>query len=99
MPCDCIRTMNTRVAERNGHLVTTLFGTPRAVIGSEKIDSRKRGRPPGAIASFCPFCGAPYEKSSDAPTPETTPPVTPPRTPEDGRRPATPEDGQPVTTR
>ena len=39
------------------------------------------------------------------PAPETpTPPkpaspVPPPRTPEDGRRPATPEDGQPVTTR
>lgn len=68
--CDCIKTMNSRLAESNGHLITTLFGTPRAVIGSVKVDSKKRGQPPAAIASFCPFCGEAYEAPKARATPE-----------------------------
>lgn len=59
--CDCIQTMNARLRdEHNGVLITTLFGNPRAVIGTEKLDSKRRGKPPVAIASFCPFCGDRY---------------------------------------
>lgn len=68
--CDCIKTMNDRLAESNGLLITTLFGTPRAVIGSHKIDSKKRGQPPCAIASYCPFCGGAYEAPKARATPE-----------------------------
>jgi len=68
--CDCIETMNSRLAESNGLLITTLFGTPRAVIGSHKIDSKKRGQPPCAIASYCPFCGGAYEAPKARATPE-----------------------------
>ncbi len=99
MACACIQAMNARLAEQNGRLVTTLFGTPRVVIGSEKIDSKKRGRPPAAIASFCPFCGTAYDPPTPAQPPSPISPVTPPRTPEDGLRPSTPEGGSPVTTR
>lgn len=68
--CDCIKTMNNRLAETNGHLITTLFGTPRAVIGSVKVDRKKRGQPPVAIASFCPFCGEAYEAPKARATPD-----------------------------
>lgn len=62
--CDCIAKMNERLREHNGVLVTTLFGTPKAVIGTEKLDSKKRQRPPVTIASFCPYCGEEYAKAT-----------------------------------
>ena len=61
MACTCINDMNARLADHNGCLVTTIFGVPKAVIGSEKVDSKKRGKPPVAIATFCPFCGVRYQ--------------------------------------
>lgn len=76
MACGCINMMNGRLAEHNGQLVTTLFGTPKAVIGSEKIISKKRGQPPVAIASYCPFCGVKYDTAEDGQLPAT---------PEDGQ--------------
>ncbi len=61
MACNCIADINADIGPKhNAILVTTLFGEPRAVIGTEKVDSRKRGKPPVMLASFCPFCGLKY---------------------------------------
>jgi hypothetical protein len=59
--CDCISEINAQMGEQhNAVLVTTLFGEQKAVINTEKRDSRKRGKTPVMIASFCPFCGEKY---------------------------------------
>lgn len=61
MACDCIDDINTRIGEsHNAILVTTLFGTPKAVIGTVKLDGKKRGKTPHMLATFCPFCGERY---------------------------------------
>jgi len=93
MACNCITDVNRKLADHNSQIVCTLFGQPsRCVIETTKLDPKKRGRPQAMLASFCPFCGAAYRPA----------PAQPPlrfQTPEDGQRPATPEDGQPVQTR
>ncbi len=59
--CDCIESISkTLREEHNALMVCTLFSPQKAVIGTEKIDSKKRSRPPMLIASFCPFCGVKY---------------------------------------
>jgi hypothetical protein len=59
--CDCIKQINEQIgAEHNAILVTTLFGTMKAVIDTEKLDSKKRGKPPVMLATYCPFCGTKY---------------------------------------
>lgn len=64
--CDCIKTTNELLAkEHNGELVVTLFGNPqRTSIEVQKLDSKKRVKPPRLIASYCPFCGEKYVKES-----------------------------------
>lgn len=64
--CDCISEFNAKLREHNAVMVTTLFGTQKAVINTEKLDSKKRGRPPVVIATFCPFCAEPYEAPDHA---------------------------------
>lgn len=65
MACTCIKDLNEKLAEHNAVLVTTILGMPSvAVIGTVKLDSKKRGKPPVMLASFCPFCGAAYEDAS-----------------------------------
>lgn len=67
--CDCIAETNKLLAEHNGTLVTTLFGNPqRCTVGTDKADSKKRGRAPFMLASFCPFCGEKYAKAESSPS-------------------------------
>lgn len=64
MGCACISDVNNKLAEHNAGLVTTLFAAPkRVVIGTNKVDSKKRGKPPYMLATFCPFCGEKYVKN------------------------------------
>lgn len=61
MACECISKINGEIGpSRNAVLVTTLFGEQKAVIGTVKLDSTKRGKPPVMLATFCPFCGGAY---------------------------------------
>lgn len=65
--CDCISTVNEQLREQNAMLVFTLFGKPnRVVIATDKVDSKKRGRAPSMLASFCPFCGEAYSPDTPA---------------------------------
>lgn len=64
MNCDCMANMNERLAEHNTRLVPSFsftFGDTKTwttvSIQTEKIDTKKRGRPFAALATFCPFCG------------------------------------------
>lgn len=64
MSCDCINHVNGLLSEQNTQLVATIFGEPRkVVVETVKIDSKKRGRPPAMLASYCPFCGEEYAKA------------------------------------
>lgn len=59
--CDCIKTTNAMLREHNCHLVSTMFSKPEVVVvETVKIDSKKRGKPPLVLASYCPFCGEKY---------------------------------------
>lgn len=61
MACDCISKCNNVLAPHNSALVTTLLTNPeRVAIDTNKVDSKKRGRPARMIATFCPFCGERY---------------------------------------
>jgi rubredoxin len=67
--CSCIEDVNRDLAEHNAVLVTTLFREPNvAVIGTEKRDSKKRGRPPAMLATYCPFCGLAYDAKQPLPS-------------------------------
>lgn len=68
MTCTCIEEMDLKLAEHNTRLQVT-FGFPRdgspsytrPFLGTEKIESRKRGGPALALPTYCPFCGAKYD--------------------------------------
>jgi hypothetical protein len=67
--CNCIDLINQQLKDRNTRIYTPIFWDPKenlyskqaALIVTEKIDSHKRGQPSRLIASFCPFCGKPYQ--------------------------------------
>jgi len=64
--CDCIQKTNEMLREHNARLVSTMFRNPDVVIvTTEKIDSKKRGKPPIMLASNCPFCGENYAKPGE----------------------------------
>jgi len=53
--------------EHNVRLVSTMFSKPEVVVvETAKIDTKKRGRPPVMLASFCPFCGEKYDHKTEA---------------------------------
>lgn len=64
--CDCIKSMNEKLAVMNGRLTIT-FGFPHdaglsqayPTIEVEKIKPRGQ-RPPIALPTYCPFCGEKY---------------------------------------
>lgn len=65
--CDCIQQTNNMLKEHNVRLVSTMFSKPEVVVvETAKIDTKKRGRPPVMLASFCPFCGEEYTYKSEA---------------------------------
>ncbi|QDH34006.1 hypothetical protein [Porphyrobacter sp. YT40] len=68
--------MNAKLADHNTKLGLT-FGWKRdgstftrPHIETEKIEKRVRKGPVIAVASFCPFCGEPYEPQPAAPKPQ-----------------------------
>ena len=64
MSHDCFKQFDEALAPHNGRLAFALQVTEsmglqtRLLIGTEKIDKKKRKPVPHAVASFCPFCGA-----------------------------------------
>jgi hypothetical protein len=67
--CECVENVNEKMAEagqnqriaasfglREGHFVA------RAVIETERVDSKRRNRPPRLVATYCPFCGQEYPR-------------------------------------
>lgn len=68
MACTCVETTSKEYRENhNGNLITTLFEPQRVVLATEKFESRKRGRPPALLATFCPFCGTRYVPADQEP--------------------------------
>lgn len=67
--CTCIAEMNARLADHNGGLVCTLFGSPqRVAVEVYQLETgRGKKRPPKAIASYCPFCGTSYDQNPALP--------------------------------
>lgn len=61
MRCECIETVNAELAPRNTKIVIPMFGPQRPFVETCKLDDKKRGKPVGLFASFCPFCGVKYE--------------------------------------
>jgi thiol-disulfide isomerase/thioredoxin len=56
--CNCNQELDELLKEHNTRLVTTMFRTPNVVVPqTEKIDSKKPGKPFVVLASYCPFCG------------------------------------------
>lgn len=74
MSCNCIEEMDAKLVEHNTRLVVT-FGFPRdgrpayvrPKLGTEKIETRKRGAAVLVIPTFCPFCGERYEPAPAQP--------------------------------
>ena len=69
MNCDCISTINEKLAERNMELDTTLIlsnlGGVTLSISTHWKDAAKKSRgqrPTTLIVNFCPFCGKSAEK-------------------------------------
>lgn len=71
MTCLCIEQMDAKLAPHNGRIAVTFsFGRNGGAsytlptIQVEKVEKRKRGSPPLAIPTFCPFCGTRYQEKS-----------------------------------
>lgn len=60
MICNCIETMNAALVEYNACVSIPLIGPKRPFVTLQKLDEKKRQRPPHLFANFCPFCGASY---------------------------------------
>jgi hypothetical protein len=70
--CRCREKTNEKLAEYNAQIAvgfTASFedgpvrkmGLAPPMIETEKLDKKKRGRPPILMASYCPFCGTKYD--------------------------------------
>jgi hypothetical protein len=68
--CDCVKEVDAMLRDKNAVLVTTLFGDPKVVIQTVKLEPRKRGSLPYMLASYCPFCGEAYAKAGGITTAE-----------------------------
>lgn len=72
--CDCREAVNKRLAFSNARIATgfvlntkddgPIAGMDLAppMIALEKIDEKKRGKPPTLLATCCPFCGERYSE-------------------------------------
>ena len=60
--CDCVKKVNTALAEKNGRLSMTYIVSDDnslsrvMVVKTERTDG-KRAAAPLVVASYCPFCG------------------------------------------
>lgn len=67
--CECLKIVDAQLEKFNTR-VGTAFSISKdlsvmsldIVIASEKIDTKKRGRPRTIVAAYCPFCGIKREK-------------------------------------
>lgn len=63
MNCDCMKSVNEKLAAHNGRLATAFQITGdmgvrmRLLLATEKLDKTKRKAVPSVTASYCPFCG------------------------------------------
>ena len=60
MTCSCISEVNAKLAESNGELLMTFWPVSRPLMETQKLDTKKRVKPPLVVATFCPFCGEKY---------------------------------------
>lgn len=63
--CDCMDTVNVKLAEHNTKIELPWFGPQLPRIITMKADQKKRGKPMGIFATFCPFCGEKYQQNED----------------------------------
>ena len=63
--CDCISKMNDDLKAHpqgeNTIIVSTLFGPPKATVGTCKRQGSVRKKASIVIATYCPFCGEKYD--------------------------------------
>ncbi len=67
--CKCFAQLDALLKPHGGELLRNLFGPPRAVISTNKLDvpkGKRRKSVPIVFASFCPFCGVKYTKEKDS---------------------------------
>ena len=65
--CDCIEKVNEALAEHNTQLNInmSLSGRPsRIILDTIKLPTKQRGKKKMVVASYCPFCGEPYQEQS-----------------------------------
>ena len=58
----CFPQIDKKLEEQNARLSFNLLNPNHIFIETEKIDAKKRGKPPKMIASYCPFCGEKLSK-------------------------------------
>ena len=80
MACGCVKKVNEQLAAQNGRLAVGFSVTrdnrmiTRLIIGTEKVSSGVRKKPPIVSATFCPFCGTKFDGCAMAePTPAADP--------------------------
>lgn len=64
--CDCIKAIDAKLSEHNTRIMLPIvFGSDRTVrvmIVTDQIQTgRGKKRAVGLFATYCPFCGTPYE--------------------------------------
>lgn len=63
--CNCMATVDIKLAEHNSKIELPWFGPQLPRIITMKVDQKKRGKPIGVFATFCPFCGDKYQPNDD----------------------------------
>lgn len=65
MTCNCIDTVNAKLADRNTRLTEAIvFGArkaPTIMLQTEVVEKKRGAKPVAMFLSFCPFCGEKYE--------------------------------------
>jgi hypothetical protein len=67
--CDCIDDVNKHLAKHNTRIMLPIWtgnGVIKPFVETEKVDTKKRGKPRRMFAAHCPFCGEKYATGSRA---------------------------------